>query len=186
MENQYQPWENTVDTSFLKDAACRGMATDREGQATNTFYPAVGASVKAAKEICNGIKPTRDHHGAAPCPVRQQCLEYALQLPGPSFGIWGGKTERERRAIKREAITNTNVTIRTTVKRPIMHGTSAGYEQHRRRGETPCKACKEGHSKASQAWRDRTNDRKTMPALQELVELIHAENARASRITTGS
>lgn len=186
MQSEYQPWENTVNTSFMQDAACKGMATDRNGEATEFFYPSVGASVKAAKEVCNGRKPSRDDHGVAPCPVRQQCLEYALQLPGPSFGIWGGKTERERRAIKREALTSTAVTIRTTAKRPVYHGTDAGYEYHRRRGTTPCQACKEAHSKAVQVWRDRANDRNTLPALRDLVELVHAENARASRTATGS
>lgn len=185
MENEYQPWENTVNTSFMEHAACKGLAT-HDGQATSYFFPSVGSSVKAAKEICNGRKPTKDDHGTQPCPVRQQCLEYALQVPGPSFGIWGGKTERERRAIKREILTSANTTIRVTAKRRVDHGTDAGYEYHRRRGETPCKACKEAHSKAVHVWRNRANDRNTLPALSALVKLVHAENARASRTTTGS
>lgn len=173
-EKFYLPWENTVNDSFKEHAACRGMNPEY-------FYPSVGSSVKAAKEVCNGRKPTRDKHGTEPCPVRQQCLEYALQLPGPSFGIWGGKTERERRAFKRDLLTSTEATIRVTVKRRVEHGTDAGYEHHRRRSETPCKACKEAHSKAVHAWRSRANDRNTLPALSALVKLVHAENARASR-----
>lgn len=163
----------------MERAACRGMDTEY-------FYPSVGSSVKLAKEVCNGRKATRGKHGTEPCPVRQQCLEYSLQLPGPSFGIWGGKTERERRAIKRELMTSTEVTIRVTAKRHVQHGTDAGYEQHRRRNEKPCKACKEAHSKAVHAWRNRTNDSNTLPALSALIKLVHAENARASRTTTGS
>jgi WhiB family redox-sensing transcriptional regulator len=38
----------------------------------------------AAKRVC------------AACPVRQECLEYALRLREP-FGIWGGLSETERR-----------------------------------------------------------------------------------------
>ena len=36
----------------------------------------------------------------AGCPVRQQCLEYALADPS-LVGLWGGTTERERRTIRR-------------------------------------------------------------------------------------
>jgi WhiB family redox-sensing transcriptional regulator len=34
------------------------------------------------------------------CPVRTQCLEYALQS-GQSFGVWGGASEEERRLMRR-------------------------------------------------------------------------------------
>ena len=44
---------------------------------------------KKAKEICNR------------CPVKEPCLEQALER-GERFGIWGGKSERERRAIRKE------------------------------------------------------------------------------------
>ncbi len=40
----------------------------------------------AAKKICNA------------CPVRSQCLAYGLHEPA---GIWGGRTVRERRRIRR-------------------------------------------------------------------------------------
>lgn len=33
------------------------------------------------------------------CPVRQQCLEYALQVD-EQYGVWGGLTARERQALK--------------------------------------------------------------------------------------
>lgn len=44
--------------------------------------------VQRAKAIC------------AKCPVQPDCLGYALEY-AEQFGIWGGKTERERRAIRR-------------------------------------------------------------------------------------
>ncbi|MCP3768200.1 MULTISPECIES: WhiB family transcriptional regulator [Streptomyces] len=34
------------------------------------------------------------------CPVRQQCLDWALDT-GQSLGVWGGTSETERRALKR-------------------------------------------------------------------------------------
>jgi WhiB family redox-sensing transcriptional regulator len=42
----------------------------------------------AAKRVC------------AACPVRRECLEYALRV-GEEFGIWGGMNEVERRALVR-------------------------------------------------------------------------------------
>ncbi|SFP01225.1 WhiB family transcriptional regulator, redox-sensing transcriptional regulator [Amycolatopsis arida] len=37
----------------------------------------------------------------ARCPARIECLEYALDN-GLDFGVFGGTTERERRALKRQ------------------------------------------------------------------------------------
>ncbi|MDG9689870.1 WhiB family transcriptional regulator [Streptomyces mutabilis] len=34
------------------------------------------------------------------CPVREQCLRWALDT-GQSIGVWGGTSEMERRALKR-------------------------------------------------------------------------------------
>lgn len=55
------------------------------------FFPARGdtATLHAAREVC------------ARCPVVEQCLDYALTI-GVKVGIWGGKSERERRALRRE------------------------------------------------------------------------------------
>jgi WhiB family transcriptional regulator, redox-sensing transcriptional regulator len=36
------------------------------------------------------------------CPVRAECLGYALGRP-EQYGIWAGKTELERRALRRQA-----------------------------------------------------------------------------------
>ena len=50
------------------------------------FFPEQGSSARDAKRIC------------AACPVKAQCLEYALRN-GERFGVWGGLSERERRAL---------------------------------------------------------------------------------------
>ncbi|MER5888626.1 WhiB family transcriptional regulator [Streptomyces sp. NPDC001941] len=47
-----------------------------------------GAAQNRAKSVCNG------------CRVRTECLAYALDN-GEEYGIWGGMTERERRALLR-------------------------------------------------------------------------------------
>ncbi|GGX02171.1 hypothetical protein GCM10010353_17320 [Streptomyces chryseus] len=62
------------------DALC--AQTDPE-----IFHPEKGQSVRAPKAVCAG------------CDVRRECLEHAL-VAAP-FGIWGGKTPRERRALVR-------------------------------------------------------------------------------------
>ena len=61
-------------------AACRG--TDLE-----VFFPGRGESAGPARQVC------------AACPVRQPCLDYAI-TNRIVHGIWGGLTERERRALQ--------------------------------------------------------------------------------------
>lgn len=53
------------------------------------FFPEKGASTSQAKRVC------------ASCPVRAECLEYALDR-GERYGIWGGTSERQRRALLAE------------------------------------------------------------------------------------
>ena len=56
----------------------------------DAFFPEQGEPNTRAKMICRG------------CEVRGECLGYALEHDEP-FGIWGGLSERERRALKRVA-----------------------------------------------------------------------------------
>lgn len=76
-------------------AKCRGAFG--HGQ-ENLFYAdhQHNGQVNEAKSVCYGTHP--DHPGR--CPVVEQCLEYAL-ANGEKWGVWGGCSERERRAIKR-------------------------------------------------------------------------------------
>ena len=59
----------------------------------NTFFPISNVGVAAQQQIAEakGI--------CAGCPVQQDCLDWALQV-GPEFGIFGGHTEDERRALR--------------------------------------------------------------------------------------
>ena len=56
------------------------------------FFPPPGTDTFYARSICRE------------CPVRRQCLDYALESK-QKFGIWGGMTEAQRRRIRREDIT---------------------------------------------------------------------------------
>ena len=71
--------------------AWQARAACRE-ESTAMFFPAPGASgkVNQARAICQ------------PCPVRQACLAYALAED--MVGVWGGTTDQERRAMRREAL----------------------------------------------------------------------------------
>ena len=51
------------------------------------FFPGRGEPTEPARRIC------------ASCPVRQPCLDYAIGH-GIVHGIWGGLTERDRRALR--------------------------------------------------------------------------------------
>ncbi|MCZ7527449.1 MAG: WhiB family transcriptional regulator [Acidimicrobiia bacterium] len=52
------------------------------------FFPSDGVGVELARRVC------------AECPVRAECLEYALTYR-IDHGVWGGASERERRRILR-------------------------------------------------------------------------------------
>lgn len=56
------------------------------------WFPGRGESTAEAKAICRV------------CPVRAECLEHAVRN-GEKFGIWGGRSERERRRLRRSART---------------------------------------------------------------------------------
>ncbi len=75
--------EIEAEEMFWQDYAnCLGVDPD-------LFFPERGASTREAKEVCRG------------CVVQDECLEFALSN-GEKFGIWGGKSERERRRVRRQ------------------------------------------------------------------------------------
>jgi WhiB family redox-sensing transcriptional regulator len=67
---------------WQRRGACR-----RPGVDPDAFFPEKGGSTRAAKAICAG------------CPVKAQCLAYAL-ANDDRFGVWGGLSERERRRLR--------------------------------------------------------------------------------------
>jgi WhiB family redox-sensing transcriptional regulator len=84
-------------------AACRG--TDLE-----VFFPERGESAGPARRVC------------AACPVRQPCLDYAI-TNRIVHGIWGGLTERERRALQSRWV----AASRRNRDRAISAAVAAGY-----------------------------------------------------------
>jgi WhiB family transcriptional regulator, redox-sensing transcriptional regulator len=63
------------------------------------FYPLQGQpqqEVKLAKAICRGDPDI----GRPPCPVRLECLAYAMGHDD-KHGIWGGTTHNEREGMRR-------------------------------------------------------------------------------------
>ncbi|MGY0056119.1 WhiB family transcriptional regulator [Streptomyces sp. LZ34] len=60
------------------------------------FFP-VGVAGPAAQE-----QQARAKEVCGRCPVRDECLEYALSM-GVTHGVWGGTGEEERRALRRRA-----------------------------------------------------------------------------------
>lgn len=70
--------------SWRDGAACSGM--------TEVFWPVGGmdpVGVERARDVCAG------------CPVRSECLDYALSLDDDPVGVWGGVSENQRRKIRR-------------------------------------------------------------------------------------
>jgi WhiB family redox-sensing transcriptional regulator len=73
--------ETPDEWAWMHHGLCRGANPSE-------FFPSDGLGVEAAQRIC------------VSCPVRTECLEYAL-AHRIEHGVWGGASERERRRILR-------------------------------------------------------------------------------------
>jgi WhiB family redox-sensing transcriptional regulator len=80
---------------FRDFAACRGMDPELFFPVGAPGAPAYDAAVARAKDVCAG------------CPVREACLEFALDA-GIEFGVFGGADASEREALRR-ALPRTSV-----------------------------------------------------------------------------
>jgi len=67
----------------MADGACRGTGT-------GAYFPNRGEPVARAKVVC------------AACAVRGECLAYAL-ADDQLQGVWGGMSDADRRAMRRNA-----------------------------------------------------------------------------------
>jgi WhiB family redox-sensing transcriptional regulator len=81
MTNPDEPWRAFAACIDADDRLF--FAPGESGEAVETTAP--------ARRICAG------------CPVKSDCLEYALET-NQRFGIWGGLTPDERRPLRRRLI----------------------------------------------------------------------------------
>ena len=70
--------------TWQRHAACRGTSIE-------PFMPDRGGNFAIARELC------------ARCPVRQECLDFAM-ADDDLVGIWGGTTAPERRQMKASTV----------------------------------------------------------------------------------
>lgn len=68
--------------AWQQHAACRGMGHE-------VWFARAGEGHGHLRAICAG------------CPVQQTCLDWALDH-NITWGFWGGKSDRERRRIRRQ------------------------------------------------------------------------------------
>jgi WhiB family transcriptional regulator, redox-sensing transcriptional regulator len=87
----------TRDRLFAAAALCWMPLGACRGEDPELFFPdsplgpAARSQVNAAKKVCGR------------CPVRAECMAYALAT-GQRDGIWGGATQQERRRARRIAV----------------------------------------------------------------------------------
>ena len=75
-------------------AACAGDWYNGVPANPNIFYDTHYKSIYLAKKVCEG------------CPLVAKCLQFALET-NEEWGVWGGFTAEERKALKTNQITNT-------------------------------------------------------------------------------
>lgn len=116
---------DTSDPNWMDRAACKGLTREMfpsESGKENIRWKRV--ALLPARKIC-GL-----------CPVRAECLDYAMTLPVESIrhGVWAGmdrwelEAERRRRGL-------------AGPYKPIVHGTHRGYRAHLDRAEEACREC---------------------------------------------
>lgn len=71
---------------WMAQAAC-------SGRPEINFFPGNGEHITPAQEVC------------ASCSVREECLDYALGLEFTGFGVWGGTSQKRRKAIRNGRVT---------------------------------------------------------------------------------
>lgn len=98
------------DLEWQDEAACIGTKAE-------VFFPEQGRHPSEAKRLCQK------------CPVRPDCLDFALRL-NITHGVWGGHTESERLRIRRSR-GRTVAPYQRDFVRPVPdanHGTRWAYE----------------------------------------------------------
>lgn len=77
-------------TELIADWRTRAACS---GYPNKLFFPATEGADEASIEKAKGI--------CAVCPVIDDCLQYALET-NQRAGIWGGRSEKERKSLRRK------------------------------------------------------------------------------------
>lgn len=119
--------------SWQDAAACKDIPK-------TVFFVERGVNATAAKEVCSG------------CPVKAECLAYAVEH-SIEHGVWGGCAGWERRSMASPR----------TYRRQLIAGcgTDGGYTRHRRMGEATCGPCRDAHARAQRERGQAPRDRRT-------------------------
>lgn len=105
--------------AWMDEANCRGADPV-------LFDPDQTADTALARLLCGE------------CPVRRECLSWALNHA--EVGVWGGTDDNERKRLRRRLGIKV---VRHEL--PIACGTPGGARTHQRRGEQPCRACRDAY-----------------------------------------
>jgi WhiB family redox-sensing transcriptional regulator len=81
MDDDELPLPDHRTPTWMLRARCRSLSPGE-------FFPSDGVGVDQARKVC------------AECPVKAECLDYALTYR-IDHGVWGGCSERERRRLLR-------------------------------------------------------------------------------------
>lgn len=84
-----------METPWMENGSCSNHAPE-------VFFPSDGVGVIRAQRICND------------CPVKVECLDYAL-TERIDHGVWGGASERQRRRLLKQRRTSTAPVAATPV-----------------------------------------------------------------------
>jgi len=131
-----------ADRSWMANAKCRGLDPD-------LFHSERGDHItqRQALAICNGTqREVLKRHigkvlvGEPPCPVIQECLQFALSLPASKdqHGVYGGLSHKQRIILRRKNGSQPH-------PRPPC-GSLAGYRRHLKDHEAPCEECRKANA----------------------------------------
>ena len=156
------------DETWRRDAACRNHPTE-------LFFPSTRGRLRTSRRLVSvgQLQEVAALDVCATCPVREECLEYALDRD--EVGVWGGTTDRDRRRIRKARAAagrrgsgrpETGLLPRATAwsdgraeyVEPC--GTEAAYRRHLRRDEEPCVYCRDAQARAVQSRSVSRRDRK--------------------------
>lgn len=115
-------------TPWAAQAACARSSPD-------LFFPNRGGSVRQAKAVCKT------------CPVRTECLDYALRWH-IAHGVWGGLSYRQRRRL---------LPYPYPPRVPPPHGTEARYH-----AGCHCNDCSFSHRQAQAEYKRRSRQRQAL------------------------